>query len=107
MMSEQSERISERRGGESRRRPDTVSEFGQPEDGTIAAAQGRSDGPLLALVRETCGSESARATGWRIEPDVNARQIDVRVRNERAEIPEQGWKLHVSADPTSAEAVLR
>jgi hypothetical protein len=27
--------------------------------------------------------------------------------NERVEIPEQDWKLHASADPTSAEAVLR
>jgi hypothetical protein len=82
--------------------------YGQPENGAVAAAwKKRSDGVLLALIVEACSSEPASAAGWRIEPDADAYRTDVSVRNDRAEIPEQGWKLHISADVESAEEVLR
>src|SRR5919202_1673122 len=97
-----SERVHSPQDEEIRRHPD-----GEPAGGAVAAArEDGSDGSLLALIREACSDEHVRVAGWRIEPGADANRIDVRVRNERAEIPEQGWKLHVSADPTTAEAVL-
>jgi hypothetical protein len=108
-MSGQSEHINGRQGGagETSRHPDGTPAFGQPVDGAAATAREEGSDGLLALVMEACGGESTRAVGWRIEANEDAHWIDVRVRNERFGIPAQGWKLHVSADPTSAEAVLR
>jgi tRNA A-37 threonylcarbamoyl transferase component Bud32 len=112
-MSELSEhinkRLNERRGepGEIARHPEDTPTSDQSANGAVAALDSSSDESLLALVTGACGGESARAAGWRIEPNEDAYQVAVRVSNERAEIPEQGWKLHVSADPTSAEDVLR
>jgi tRNA A-37 threonylcarbamoyl transferase component Bud32 len=105
-MSEQGGRIHEFRGKEIARHPDGATAFAQPEDGAVAADRDRSEG-LLALIMEACSGESARAAGWRIEPDTDASRVFIRVRNDHAEIRQQGWKLHVSANPTSAEAVLR
>ncbi len=104
-MSEQSEHINESRGGtgEIAQYPDEAPVSGRPLAG---ASRDRPDG-LLALVLEACGGESARAAGWRIEASEDAHRTHVRVCNDRAGILEQGWKLHVSADTTSAEAVLR
>jgi hypothetical protein len=101
-----SEQAPEHRGKEIVRHLDGAPEFGRPVDGSVAAAQDRSEGSLRALLMEACSGESARAVGWRIQLESDAYHIDF-VGNDRAEIPQQGWKLHVSADPTSAEAVLR
>jgi hypothetical protein len=106
-MSKQSEHINERQGGQEEiaRHPDDTPASGQPVDG--AAAPDGSEGSLLALVLEACGGESAGAAGWRTEANEDAHRTHVRVCNNRVEIPEQGWKLHVSADVESAQAVLR
>ena len=106
-MSEQSGSIPEVRGKESVRHPDGALAFGQPVDGAVAAAQDRSEGSLFTVIVDACSGESARAAGWQIEPGADATRTFIRVRNDHAEIPEQGWKLHVSAEPMSAEAVLR
>ena len=69
-----------------------------------APAREGLEGPLLALITEACGVEEARAAGWRIEPSAGGTHIGV--RNVRAGMLEQGWKLHVSSHEWSAEAVL-
>src|SRR5215210_7948523 len=98
-------------------RRDGVGEIAQHPDGAPAikghghgigvSHRNEPDESLLTLVIETCGDEVVRDAGWRVDPGANGYRIDVNVRKDRAETPEQGWKLHVSADPTSAEAVLR
>ena len=57
------------------------------------------------IVEEAC--EQAPGTTWQIDPDLDASGTWLRVRNEGARCPAQGWKLHVSAGVGSAEVVLR
>ncbi|MBV9452749.1 MAG: class IV lanthionine synthetase LanL [Rubrobacter sp.] len=101
--SEQSERAHSRQDKEIAGYPD-----GGPVEGPIATVrEDESDGSLLTLIMEACSDEPVRVAGWRIDPGEDAHRLDIRVRNEHVELPEQGWKLHVSADLSSAEAVLR
>src|SRR3712207_4303462 len=78
------------RAGRTAQHSDGVSTPGRAASG---AGEG-SEGPLLATILKACNSEPARAAGWRIEPNPGPGRT--RVRNERAAVPEQGWKLHVS-----------
>jgi predicted Ser/Thr protein kinase len=105
-VSEQNEHVDEREdgaGGISQYPDDPLAGGLPPADGI----RGGSDGSLLALVVEAYGGEPARAAGWRIEPNPDAHRAHVRIYSEHTETPEQGWKLHVSADTSSAEEVLR
>ena len=58
---------------------------------------------MLAWIAEACEAAD-QGEGWRVERDGS--RSHVRVRNERAVLAEQGWKLHVSADVISAKEVL-
>jgi predicted Ser/Thr protein kinase len=104
-VSEQNEHVNEREDGAG-----GISQY--PDDplaGGLPTADGIQEGPdgsLLALVVEACGGEPARAAGWRIESNQDAHRAHVRIYSEHTEAPEQGWKLHVSADTSSAEEVL-
>ena len=86
--------------GKTAQHSDDVLTFGRAVSG--AATREGSEGSLLAPILEVCNGEPARAAGWRVEPDADPGRSHVRVRNERAMFPEQGWKLHVSADVWSA-----
>jgi tRNA A-37 threonylcarbamoyl transferase component Bud32 len=72
-----------------------------------APSPGRDEGSLLPVVQELCGTEATRAAGWSVEPGTGADGVWIRVRNQRSQMPDQGWKLHVSAAVSSAEEVLR
>ena len=58
---------------------------------------------MLAWIAEACEAANQEA-GWRVERGES--RSHVRVRNERAVLADQGWKLHVSADVVSAKEVL-
>src|SRR3712207_5558205 len=49
----------------------------------------------------------AHSVEWHIERDSGSFDRWIRVTNNATTPPAQGWKLHVSADEQSAEAVLR
>lgn len=72
-----------------------------------APARDGLESSLLPLIVEACSGGPARTAAWHVEPGAGISQRHIRVRNSRAEMPEQGWKLHVSADVKSAETVLR
>ena len=63
--------------------------------------------PIIPLITKAFDGEPARAAGWRVEPEADTTRTFFYVNNERAEVPDQGWKLHVSAYVGSAEEVLR
>lgn len=88
-------------------RPDGAPAIERHERGAGVSHRNEPDESLLKLVIEACGGAAARDAGWRLDPGANGYRVDVNVCNDRIATPEQGWKLHVSADPTSAEAVLR
>src|SRR4051812_33577997 len=68
-------------------------------------AQNELDTAFLGFVEELCGATTAPAGQWAIRQDPD--QPWIRVIPAQANLPEQGWKLHLSAGLSSAEAVLR
>jgi tRNA A-37 threonylcarbamoyl transferase component Bud32 len=62
---------------------------------------------LLDLVFDACGPGRTGPTCWRIHVAPDSADPWILVEHLAAEIPEQGWKLHVSATVNSAESVLR
>ncbi|MDA3625227.1 class IV lanthionine synthetase LanL [Saccharopolyspora sp. WRP15-2] len=68
------------------------------------AAYGVSYLAVTEEMRTTYASEPAR---WHIEADADLPTAWIKVAHDRIHLPEQGWKLHVSASPWSAESVLR
>lgn len=62
---------------------------------------------FLAFITEACSSEAVRAAGWHVVSNVGNAKSWIYVRYPGASTPQQGWKLHVSANVWSAEAVLR
>lgn len=62
---------------------------------------------LIDLIERTLRNPLECAAGWtiRLLPERSPRWIHV--RSTRASLPNQGWKLHVSATAASAEQVLR
>ena len=71
----------------------------------VSLLKTRDNGTLEHIIREAYSSEYAQVRCWHIESD--PLQQWIRCVCESAIFPEQGWKLHVSAHVTSAEAVLR
>jgi tRNA A-37 threonylcarbamoyl transferase component Bud32 len=59
------------------------------------------------LLQEACRQQEPHAAGWHIRQKEGASGVWLYVTPEGASPPEQGWKLHVSADLFSAEQVLR
>ncbi len=106
-MSERSGGIDERRGRGDAPGSGEVPAFGKPGSGAAVARDNKPDDSLLAFIEEIYVDERAQDAGWRIEPDADTSRTFIRVTKERAEIPDQGWKLHVSAYVGSAEEVLR
>lgn len=65
------------------------------------------DDPLVQIVREIYSSDSPRNTHWRIEQSSDPLRQWLQFHTGPASLPQQGWKLHVSASVSSARAVLR
>lgn len=61
---------------------------------------------FLDDVLEVFGGDDARADGWRVQPGAGIARTWIFGSNTRTSVPEQGWKLHVSATNASARAVL-
>src|SRR5215218_5434212 len=68
-------------------------------------AQNELDTSFLAIVEEFGGANTAPGREWAIRQDPD--QHWIRVTCAQASLPEQGWKLHISAGLSSAESVLR
>lgn len=66
-----------------------------------------TDDPILPLLQRAVSAEAARAAGWRLDSERATSPLWIVVRNERSVLPQQGWKIHVSASIPSAEEVLR
>lgn len=66
----------------------------------------RSSVSFQALL-EACCREAAPNGGWQVKPSQELPPLWMRVYHEHTLVPEQGWKLHVSASVVSAEEVLR
>src|SRR5437870_1218970 len=62
---------------------------------------------FLAIVTEACSREEVRAADWHIVSRLGDSKDWIHVHNNCAVIPQQGWKLHISANVWSAEEVLR
>ncbi len=62
------------------------------------------DGSYLVVVNEMLASDTTWASTWRVTD--RSSQSWIRLTNDQACIPDQGWKLHVSASILSAEDVL-
>ena len=60
-----------------------------------------------AIIRDVCARHASDPDRWRIDADAAIGATWIRLVHEDARVPEQGWKLHVSAGLWSAEAVLR
>src|SRR5215212_4373960 len=61
----------------------------------------------LSIIRELCASHASEPARWQIDADADPTETWIRLCHERSQLPEQGWKLHVSASLWSAETVLR
>jgi Lanthionine synthetase C-like protein/Protein kinase domain len=72
-----------------------------PSGGTEGVAS------YLAIVREMCATSATEPMLWHIEAAADLGLTWIRLRHDAARLPEQGWKLHVSATLWSAESVLR
>ncbi|HEY7035495.1 MAG TPA: class IV lanthionine synthetase LanL [Thermomicrobiales bacterium] len=59
------------------------------------------------VVEDACASPAARVGGWSVAADPDQPEQWLRVQHPSAHVPEQGWKLHVSATLLSAEETLR
>lgn len=66
----------------------------------------RSSGSFQALLEAYC-RQAAPGGGWHVKPSQELPPLWMKVYHEHTIIPEQGWKLHVSASVASAEEVLR
>lgn len=64
------------------------------------------DSPYLSLVSEACARLAAPAH-WKLQPSTGHPVSWLRAEPEGASLPQQGWKLHLSANSASAEQVLR
>jgi len=62
---------------------------------------------LLDILREICEQDLTGSANWKIVPNDDVSSMWVMVRNRASCLPEQGWKLHVSATALSAGRVLR
>jgi serine/threonine protein kinase len=62
---------------------------------------------LQDIVTQACGDGPVNDWAWRIEPDSRLAPFWIHVQRDVAELPEQGWKIHVSACEPSAEEILR
>ena len=74
---------------------------------TVPPAEDGSDRSLLPIIVQACEREAGAGAGRRAEPPRDSSDIWIKVLNERAPSPGQGWKLHLSAGAWSAETVLR
>lgn len=72
-------------------------------DAVDAAPAGTSYPSVIAA---HLGTEGALGRGWRMEAETDHDGVWIRVQPGEADTPAQGWKLHVSAAPISAAAVL-
>jgi serine/threonine protein kinase len=81
-----------------------------PPVGSLPARSPIVDGNdefILGLITEIFAPAVAPDSGWHVEPAGNESELWVKVRKYGTPMPEQGWKLHVSAAPLSVEEVLR
>ncbi|HVB71923.1 MAG TPA: class IV lanthionine synthetase LanL [Ktedonobacteraceae bacterium] len=65
------------------------------------------DDPLVQIVREVYSNASPQNRHWRIEQSSDPLKQWLQFHTDPASLPQQGWKLHVSASASSARAVLR
>jgi serine/threonine protein kinase len=62
---------------------------------------------FLPLVTGLVTALQARGSGWRVQAGPAPAQDWIRVCNDRLAVPQQGWKLHISASVVCAEETLR
>src|SRR5206468_409250 len=65
-----------------------------------------ASGSWLDTVQEVWAREVARDEGWTMEPRITNSGMWIWVPNDKASMPRQGWKLHVSAGLPFAAEVL-
>lgn len=70
------------------------------QDDAIASTE------LDAIVQQHCRAATLRGVSWRVLGPDERDGWWIDVRHPEAQYPRQGWKLHVSATPLSADAVL-
>jgi serine/threonine protein kinase len=63
--------------------------------------------PLTRVLRQLCQCRCVQLQDWRIGYSTDPARTWLRFSREAESIPVQGWKLHISANKLSAEAVLR
>jgi len=63
-------------------------------------------GSYLTIIRDAFAHHAREPERWRVDADAEFGATWIRLVHEDAHVPEQGWKLHVSASLWSAEAVL-
>ncbi|MER7010249.1 class IV lanthionine synthetase LanL [Saccharopolyspora sp. NPDC000359] len=61
----------------------------------------------LAVTSEVLATRASEPARWHVESDSDLPTAWITIAHERVHLREQGWKLHVSASPWSAEQVLR
>src|SRR5436190_6156484 len=62
---------------------------------------------FLKIIEDILGKETVLAEGWRMAVPAQASDLWLSLYKEPVDIPEQGWKLHVSANPQTAAEVLK
>lgn len=65
------------------------------------------DDPFVQVVREVYSNTAPHNRRWRIEQSSDPLRQWLQFHADLASLPPQGWKLHISASPSSACAVLR
>jgi hypothetical protein len=81
------------------------------DDGTLIIPQAMwpdtgTEYSFLELISTACLASDSNRSRWIIEADPGPRPVWIHVRHSDVFLPEQGWKLHISAGVSSAEAVL-
>lgn len=72
----------------------------RPADSAIA-------GSYLTIIREICARHASEPERWHLDADTDPAATWIRLTHRDARVPEQGWKLHVSASLWSADTVLQ
>lgn len=62
---------------------------------------------LIQIIREICSSSEIESGNWRIEQSSDPLKQWLQFNSEPVTLPPQGWKLHISANVSSAASVLR
>ena len=77
-----------------------------PRSETAGEPLGMIEDPIFPTLQRAVSTKAACAAGWRIDNDRTGSPLWISVRNAHADLPRQGWKLHISASILSAAEAL-